>query len=75
MICPNSGHSTYRDRQVVAVLTGFAAASAAAKRIPELLATPAAVRFLSCEPLLEGLDLEPWLATGLLHWVICGGES
>lgn len=30
MICPNSGHSTYRDRQVVAVLTGFAAASAAA---------------------------------------------
>lgn len=45
------------------------------ERIPELLATPAAVRFLSCEPLLEGLDLEPWLATGLLHWVICGGES
>lgn len=49
--------------------------AAAEKRIPELLATPAAVRFLSCEPLLEGLDLEPWLATGLLHWVICGGES
>lgn len=49
--------------------------AAADDRIPELLDTPAAVRFLSCEPLLEGLDLEPWLATGLLHWVICGGES
>ena len=49
--------------------------AAADERIPALLDTPAAVRFLSCEPLLEGLDLEPWLATGLLHWVICGGES
>lgn len=27
------------------------------ERIPHLLRTPAAVRFLSCEPLLEGLDL------------------
>jgi protein gp37 len=31
---------------------------AAYDRIPELLATPAAVRFLSCEPLLAPLDLE-----------------
>jgi protein gp37 len=31
---------------------------AADERIPELLATPAAVRFLSCEPLLAPLDLE-----------------
>lgn len=30
-------------------------------RIPALLDTPAAVRFLSCEPLLAGLDLDPWL--------------
>lgn len=30
-------------------------------RIPELLATPAAVRFVSCEPLLGPLDLE-WCA-------------
>lgn len=28
------------------------------KRIPELLQIPAAVRFLSCEPLLEAVDLE-----------------
>lgn len=51
------------------------------KRIPYLLEVPAAVRFLSCEPLLGsirfgdvpgfnrvGLDLSNW-------WIICGGES
>ena len=48
--------------------------AAADDRIPALLDTPAAVRSLSCEPLLGPVDLEPWLATGLLHWVICGGE-
>jgi protein gp37 len=31
------------------------------ERIPLLLETPAAVRFLSCEPLLGPLDLERWL--------------
>lgn len=30
-------------------------------RVPELLATPAAVRFLSCEPLLGPIDLRRWL--------------
>ncbi|MFJ7525187.1 DUF5131 family protein [Streptomyces griseus] len=30
-------------------------------RIPALLKTPAAVRFLSCEPLLGPVDLSPWL--------------
>lgn len=30
-------------------------------RIPLLLDTPAAKRFLSCEPLLESVDLSPWL--------------
>lgn len=30
-------------------------------RIPALLATPAAVRWLSCEPLLGPVDLTPWL--------------
>jgi len=30
------------------------------RRIPLLLETPAAVRFLSCEPLLSGLDLRPY---------------
>ena len=31
------------------------------QRIPQLLAAPAAVRFLSCEPLLGPIDLAPWL--------------
>ena len=31
------------------------------QRIPLLLETPAAVRFVSCEPLLGPLDLRPWL--------------
>ncbi len=48
---------------------------------PRLLDTPASVRFLSCEPLLGLLDLQPYLFTGqrpsstLLDWVIAGGES
>ena len=34
---------------------------AANERIPELLATPAGVRFLSCEPLLSRVSLAEWL--------------
>jgi protein gp37 len=34
---------------------------AADERIPDLLSTPAAVRFLSCEPLIGEVDLTPWL--------------
>ena len=44
-------------------------------RVPQLLDAPAQVRFLSCEPLLSGLDLTPWLQSGGIHWVIAGGES
>lgn len=36
--------------------------AAADERIPELLATPSAVRFLSCEPLIGPLYLTPYLA-------------
>lgn len=36
------------------------------ERIPHLLAIPAPVRFLSCEPLLGPLDLSPWLH---LEWM------
>lgn len=55
------------------------------ERIPLLLQTPAAVRFLSVEPMLEEVDLQHfqehlpssfhfgWLEG--IHWVICGGES
>jgi protein gp37 len=31
------------------------------ERIPQLLKTPAAVRFLSCEPLLDEVDLSNWI--------------
>lgn len=52
-------------------------------RIPLLLETPAAVRFLSCEPLLGPIDLRPFCnddfmggdLEDFLHWVIVGGES
>jgi len=37
---------------------------AADERMPLLLQTPAAVRFVSCEPLLGAVDLSPWLAVG-----------
>lgn len=58
----------------------------AEERIPMLLETPAAKRFLSGEPLLEQLDLARWLELGGVNtdrglsnpgidWVIAGGES
>lgn len=48
---------------------------AADERIPALLRSPAAVRFLSCEPLLGPVDLDAWVYEGDLDWVIVGGES
>jgi protein gp37 len=51
------------------------------ERIPHLLRIPAAVLFLSCEPLLGPLDLVRYLderATPdgkVVQWVIAGGES
>lgn len=53
------------------------------KRIPHLLEVPAAVRFLSCEPLLGPLDLTRYLeryyqrdnSGRIVNWVITGGES
>lgn len=50
--------------------------AAADERIPHLLATPAAVRFLSCEPLLGPVDLTPYfrkLATSGAGWKLTGG--
>jgi protein gp37 len=46
--------------------------AAANDRIPKLQQTPAAIRFLSCEPLLEPIRLPD--LTGI-DWVIVGGES
>jgi protein gp37 len=55
-------------------------------RVDDLLATPAAVRFLSVEPLLGPIELHPGtlgcighlaetFGNPLIHWVIVGGES
>lgn len=48
-------------------------------RVPSLLATPAAKRFISAEPLLGPLRLDGWLHSKphdtTLDWVIAGGES
>ena len=46
-----------------------------APRIDVLARVPAAVRFVSAEPLLGPLDLDMWLRPGLLSWLIVGGES
>jgi protein gp37 len=59
---------------------------AADERIPYLLKTPAAVRFVSCEPLLGPVDLDTVVRANLknvrlaggsegIDWVIAGGES
>ncbi len=45
----------------------------ALKRLPFLLDIPCRFRFVSCEPLLEQVDLTSWISG--LHWVIAGGES
>lgn len=52
-------------------------------RLPHLLRHPAALHFVSCEPLLGPLDITPWLVPGktgrakryAIDWVIAGGES
>lgn len=73
------------------VLLGISAESQTEleKRLPHILSIPAR-RFLSCEPLLSGLDIGKAIAvslgidipssgdldlSGLLHWLIIGGES
>lgn len=55
------------------------------QRVPELLQTPAAVKFLSCEPLLEDIASNEVFSTYFysggpdetdrIDWVIVGGES
>jgi protein gp37 len=49
------------------------------RRIPILRRIPGAVRFLSCEPLLEEVRLTEFVDGGIempgIHRIICGGES
>lgn len=46
-----------------------------AGRVKTLASIPAAVRWVSAEPLLGPVDLSHWLASGAIHWVVAGGES
>jgi protein gp37 len=51
------------------------------RRIPHLVAIPASARFLSVEPLVEPVDVTPWLVPRSrggrvsISWIIAGGES
>lgn len=45
------------------------------KRLPYMERLPTSNRFLSCEPLLGAIQLDPWLSEGVIRWVIAGGES
>lgn len=45
----------------------------AEERLPQLVSVPAAVRFISAEPLLGPLNLDSWIDE--IDWVITGGES
>lgn len=53
------------------------------QRVPDLIAIPAKVRFLSCEPLLGPIALSASLPINYqlstlnssIHWIIAGGES
>lgn len=48
---------------------------AVCERVPVLMKIPVAGRFVSCEPLLGGVCIEPWLTgPSRLDWVIAGGE-
>lgn len=44
------------------------------ERVPELIAAPARVRFVSAEPLLSRIDASD-VELARLHWLIVGGES
>lgn len=49
------------------------------ERIPLLLDTPAAMRFVSVEPMIEPVHFEPkwlsWQSKPRVDWAICGGET
>jgi protein gp37 len=78
---PPTSHEPMPDWPLPNVWLGVSAEDQqrAALRIPALLATPAAVRFISAEPLLGPVRLDPLWQHGTwgpgLDWVIVGGES
>ena len=80
----NRGSSRFHDLPLPNVWLGTSVEDQATadQRIPQLLAAPAAVRFVSAEPLLGPIDLlqartahNEWEELIELDWVIVGGES
>jgi protein gp37 len=48
----------------------------AAQKIPSLLTLPNKTQhWVSVEPMLDYVDLSPWLHPAKIGWVVCGGES
>lgn len=45
------------------------------RRVPVLASVPAAIRFLSAEPLLGAIKIEDRYWREAIHWLIIGGES
>ena len=78
---PHLGGVTLRDGPYPCVWLGVSVEDQATadRRVPELLQTPAAVRFVSYEPALAAVDFSPWVQAHELEpdldWVIVGGES
>jgi protein gp37 len=69
------------ERDSIWIGTSVENQTAADERIPELMHTPAAIRFLSVEPLLGMTSIRRVIESelrnggGRIHWVIVGGES
>jgi protein gp37 len=64
----------HRKTHDMAVCHGAAHVGAGGRRIPIIVRVPARVHWLSVAPLLEPLDLRPWLGRGV-DWIIVGGET
>ena len=44
-------------------------------RLPLYLTLPIRHKHICHEPMLEAIDIEPYLASGQIEYVLCGGES
>lgn len=49
--------------------------AAADERVPDLLKCEGWNKWISVEPMLGPIDIEPYLATGKIGQVVCGGET
>jgi protein gp37 len=59
----------------VVLITSAGTQEGAEARVPWLLRCKAAMRGVSCEPMTGPVSFARWLGSGLLRWMILGGES